>query len=168
MALLPVPPQLAAVLLQANDMGGLKLLSQVIDVTACLSVNGLVMNPSPEKRDEVNENRKREFSGGSEWGDLIMLKEMYNTFMELPDGRDRKIWCKEVAINYKEMKNVIRVRHQIMGYMGSILGRSQKNRKKQHKKKKTQEEDEDEDGEYDELESQTNGQYDAPSLLKCF
>lgn len=98
-------------------------------------------------------------------GDLIMMKEVYNAFMELPLGLEQKAWCKDVAVNYKAMKNVVRVRRQIMQYMETILGhKTSKGKKKNHKDKK----DEDEDEDQDELESLTNGQYDAVGVLKCF
>lgn len=98
MALLPVSPQLAAVLLQASNIGGLQLLSTVIDVTACLSVEGLVMNPHPEIRDEVNERRNKLFSGAIEWGDLIMLKEMYDIFYKSPMFLNASFGVKKFAL----------------------------------------------------------------------
>lgn len=169
MALLPVSPQLAAVLLQASNIGGLQLLSTVIDVTACLSVEGLVMNPHPEIRDEVNERRNKLFSGAIEWGDLIMLKEMYDIFLQIPDVSERKLWCKEVCINYKGMTNVVKVRRQIKGYMETLLGIKPSGQKKSKKNKKSKQEDSSDDEEdIDELNTRTDGQFDFQALIKCF
>lgn len=180
MALLPVPPQLAAVLIQAQVLGGLRLLSTVIDVAACLSVEGLVMNPHPEKREEINEKRRHLFSGSIEWGDLVMLKEAYDMYLEIQGFTEKKIWCKEVGINYKAMKNVLRVRQQIKGYMETILELKNGKKHKKNKKKKNkirghrereeenESDDDSDDEDDDELNTKSNGQFDIKNLLKCF
>lgn len=172
MALLPVSPQLAAVLLQASSIGGLPLLSTVIDVAACLSVEGLVMNPHPEIRDEVNEQRNKLFSGATEWGDLVMLKEMYDMYLQIPDATERKVWCKELCINNKAISNVVKVRRQIKGYMESLLGikpvSKKKFRKHSKKSKESQNDGEEEEEELDELNTRTDGQFNIRGLIKCF
>lgn len=175
MALLPVSPQLAAVLLGAHDMGGAKLLSTVIDVVACISVEDLLVNPHPEIRDTVNDTRRRLFGGGMEWGDLVMLKEMYDMYCEIGDTGDKKRWCKEVCISYKAMRNVVQVRAQVQAYMEAIFSGS--NRPKRKSKSKSaasseQQEDDDVDDVDDDLSSElasnTSGQFDMKALLKCF
>lgn len=167
MALLPVSPQLAAVLLSASNMGGLKLLSTVIDVVACISVENLLMNPHPEVRDTVNETRQKLFGGGMEWGDLVMLKEMYDMYCEIDSKREQKQWCKEVCVSYKAMRNVVQVRAQIQGYMETIFnGKAKKQTRK--RPQGSDDSDSDSDDDYDELASNTSGQFDIKSLLKCF
>jgi ATP-dependent RNA helicase DHR2 len=117
MALLPVSPHLAAVLIHARNQGP-ELLQAVIDIVACLSVEDLLLNPHPEKRDDVNERRRVEFGGGIEYGDLIMLKEMFDKyFYQCHDKHDRKALCESTAINYRGMDNVNLVRKQLQSYM---------------------------------------------------
>lgn len=171
MALLPVSPQLAAVLLSAQEMGGSRLLSSVIDVVACISVEDLLINPRPEVRDEVNDRRRRLFGGGMEWGDLVMLKEMYDMYCEIKDVGDKKAWCKEVCVSYKAMKNVVQVRNQIKNYMKTILG--DKPKTKQAARHKAEQDDSDsddseDDADKDTLKSNTSGQFDVKALIKCF
>lgn len=176
MALLPVAPQLAAVLLSAQAMGGSKLLSTVIDVVACISVEDLLVNPHPEVRDAVNERRRTLFGGGTEWGDLVMLKEMYDMYSGISDVGDRKTWCREVCISYKAMKNVMLVRTQIKNYMRGLLGDKPVQHKAKNEQKFTNpeqqndddEEEEDEDYDFDDLKSNIRGQFDVKGLIKCF
>lgn len=174
MALLPVSPQLAAVLLSAQEIGGSKLLSSVIDVVACISVEDLLINPHPEIRDEVNDRRRRLFGGGMEWGDLVMLKEMYNMYCEIKDLGDKRAWCKEVCVSYKAMKNVVLVRNQVKNYMKTIFGEKIKRKNRRAKSSKNNgsddedEEDEEDEEEEDDLNSNTSGQFDIKALIKCF
>ncbi|KAF5095897.1 hypothetical protein D0Z00_002984 [Geotrichum galactomycetum] len=170
MALLPVAPQLAAVLLSAQALGGSKLLSTVIDVVACISVEDLLVNPHPEVRDAVNERRRTLFGGGTEWGDLVMLKEMFDMYSGIADVADKKVWCREVCASYKGMKNVMLVRTQIKNYMRGLLG-DKPTRAKQEKPATTEisdnDEDEDDD-DFDDLKSNVRGQFDVKGLIKCF
>ncbi|CAI4044753.1 hypothetical protein SKDZ_11G1320 [Saccharomyces kudriavzevii ZP591] len=118
MALLPLQPHLSSVLIKASEIG---CLSQVIDIVSCLSVDNLLLNPSPEERDEVNERRLSLCNAGKRYGDLIMLKELFDIyFYELGKGQDpnseRNDWCKGLCISSRGFKNVIRVRDQLRVY----------------------------------------------------
>lgn len=116
MAVLPVAPHLAAVLIQARKF---ETLNAVIDIVACLSVDNLIFTPAFDKRDEINTKRRELCTLGSRHGDLIMLKELYDTFIGLSDNSERKKWCKSLAISYKGFRNVLRIRRQIAQYMKS-------------------------------------------------
>lgn len=118
MALLPLQPHLSSVLIKASETG---CLSQVIDIVSCLSVENLLLNPSPEERDEVNERRLSLCNAGKRHGDLIMLKELFDIyFYELGKSQDasseRNDWCKGLCISIRGFKNVIRVRDQLRVY----------------------------------------------------
>ncbi|AJS51033.1 BAK_1a_G0032240.mRNA.1.CDS.1 [Saccharomyces cerevisiae] len=118
MALLPLQPHLSSVLIKASEVG---CLSQVIDIVSCLSVENLLLNPSPEERDEVNERRLSLCNAGKRYGDLIMLKELFDIyFYELGKSQDasseRNDWCKGLCISIRGFKNVIRVRDQLRVY----------------------------------------------------
>jgi ATP-dependent RNA helicase DHR2 len=173
MALLPVAPQLAAVLLSAQAQGGSKLLSTVIDVVACISVEDLLVNPHPEVRDTVNERRRTLFGGGTEWGDLVMLKEMYDMYSSIADVADKKVWCREVCVSYKGMKNVMLVRTQIKNYMRGLLGDNLARAKQGQIAADEGEidddyDDDDDDFDLDDLKSNVRGQFDVKGLIKCF
>lgn len=119
MAVLPLVPQLSAVLITAGDKGVLK---DVIDIAACLSVDNLILNVSGgdgEQRDEVNAKRRTFCPLGCSYGDLISLKEYLNQFEELGknDWDDAKEWCSDLHFNYKGFRNVLRVRQQLRDYM---------------------------------------------------
>lgn len=114
MVILPVAPHLASVLIKAQEYG---TLDEVIDIVSCLSVDNLLLTPSSEKRDEVNELRRDTCSMGSSYGDLIMLKELYDIFNTIKEPDEKKKWCKQMAISYKGFKNVTRIRIQIQDYM---------------------------------------------------
>ena len=51
MSILPLPPQLSVVLITAAEFG---VLSPVIDIASCLSVDNLITNVTGEARDEIN------------------------------------------------------------------------------------------------------------------
>lgn len=114
MAILPLEPQLSAILLNAHKTG---CLSQVVDIVSCLSVDNLVMNPASEARDEVNEKRLSLCILGSRHGDLIMLKELFDFYIQFDNSQERQQWCKELALSYRGFRNVMRVRNQIRQYM---------------------------------------------------
>ena len=127
MALLPVQPHLSSVLIQANASD---CLSDVIDVVSCLSVENLLLNPLPEQRDEVNERRLMLCNGGKKYGDLIMMKELFDVyFYELGKGAsstsERQSWCKELCLSYRGFKNVIKIRNQLRMYCGRLFEGSQ-------------------------------------------
>ncbi|CCK71453.1 RNA helicase KNAG_0H00370 [Huiozyma naganishii CBS 8797] len=118
MSLLPVQPHLAGVLIKASEYA---CLSQVIDIVSCLSVENLLLNPQPEQRDEVNERRLASCNEGSKYGDLIMLKELFDIyFNELSKSTsvnsERQDWCKELCVSYRGFKNVVKIRNQLRMY----------------------------------------------------
>jgi ATP-dependent RNA helicase DHR2 len=115
MVLLPVSPHLAAVLIRASETD---LLSVVLDIVACLSVEDLMINPHPDKRDEINEKKRQLFGGGRENGDLVMIKEMYDMYRDLTDKRQQKEFCQTVGVNPRAIRNVGLVRKQLERYMG--------------------------------------------------
>lgn len=118
MVILPVAPHLASVLIKAQEFN---VLNDVIDIVSCLSVDNLLLTPSSEKRDEINALRNDTCSLGTSYGDLIMLKELFDIYNTIKENDERKKWCKELAVSYKGFKNVNRIRKQIRDYM-SLLG----------------------------------------------
>lgn len=89
MALLPLPPQLSVVLLTAAENG---VLSPVIDIAACLSVDNWMLNvPSGdgELRDEVNLRRRHYCPLGCKYGDLIAMKEYWDYYCHEIKARDK-------------------------------------------------------------------------------
>ncbi|CCH60435.1 hypothetical protein TBLA_0C06420 [Henningerozyma blattae CBS 6284] len=127
MALLPLAPHLSSVLISASETD---CLNEVIDIVACLSVENLLLNPLPEQRDEVNENRITLCNNGKKYGDLIMLKELFNIyFYELDTIQDdknieRSNWCKDLCISYRGFKNVVKVREQLRMYCRKLFNNS--------------------------------------------
>ncbi|TID30895.1 hypothetical protein CANINC_000487 [Pichia inconspicua] len=117
MVVLPVAPHLASVLIKAQEYN---VLDDVIDIVSCLSVDNLMLTPSSEKRDEINAMRNETCTLGSIYGDLIMLKELFDIFKSINDPSERKKWCKDVAVSYKGFKNVNRIKKQIEDYMRLI------------------------------------------------
>lgn len=121
MVVLPVSPQLAAVLLTAKHQHSSALLSAVIDIVACLSIEDLLINPSPKIRDEVNQKRHSLFGRSRTFGDLIMLREMYHQYKTLHHHHDDKVqqreWCKSISVNYKSIRNVDQIRNQLRKYL---------------------------------------------------
>lgn len=123
MALLPLLPHLSCVLIKASETD---CLSQIIDIVSCLSVENLLLNPQPEERDEVNEKRLTLCNSGKKYGDLIMMKELFDTyFYELENAsnstQERKEWCKELCISYRGFKNVVKIRTQLRDYCKRIF-----------------------------------------------
>ncbi|CAR65861.1 DEHA2E21340p [Debaryomyces hansenii CBS767] len=120
MSVLPLPPQLSVVLLSALDFG---VLSSVIDIVACISVDNLILNVGSgngEIRDEINFKRRNYCPLGCKQGDLIAVKEFFSYYKELIDNgntSEAKAWCKELHFSYKGFKNVMRVRNQLKDYM---------------------------------------------------
>ncbi|VEU19901.1 DEKNAAC100440 [Brettanomyces naardenensis] len=117
MVVLPVAPHLAAVLIQAREYD---VLDPVIDIVSCLSVDTLVLTPANDRRDEINAKRRDACTLGSHYGDLLMLKELFDIYNGLSGAAERKSWCKDVGVSYKGFKNVLRIRKQIQGYMQHI------------------------------------------------
>lgn len=117
MVILPVAPHLASVLIKAKEYN---ILNEVIDIVSCLSVDNLLLTPASDKRDEINAIRLDTCSLGSQYGDLIMLKELFDIFNSIKESTERKKWCKEIAVSYKGFKNVNRIRKQIKDYMSLL------------------------------------------------
>lgn len=118
MVVLPVAPHLASVLIKAQEYN---VLDDVVDIVSCLSVDNLLLTPSSDKRDEINAMRNETCTMGSIYGDLIMLKELFDIYNSIKDPSEKKKWCKDVAVSYKGFKNVNRIKKQIKDYM-SLIG----------------------------------------------
>ncbi|CEP21630.1 DHR2 [Cyberlindnera jadinii] len=117
MAILPLEPQLSAILLTAHKSG---CLSDAVDIVSCLSVDNLILNPPSETRDEVNEKRRSLCILGAKYGDLLMLKELLDFYLQFDNSQERKQWCHDLALSHRGFKNVMRVRNQIRQYMVSL------------------------------------------------
>ena len=141
MALLPLAPHLSCVLLKAQETA---CLLPVIDVISCLSVENLLLNPLPEQRDEVNEKRFSIAGRGAQYGDLIMMKELYDAYMSLRSGAERDDWCKELCISKRGFRNVVKIRAQLISYMERLF-----------KSKFNDSED-------------TSNSFDVKAIIKCF
>ncbi|KAK9432455.1 P-loop containing nucleoside triphosphate hydrolase protein [Lipomyces doorenjongii] len=114
MAVLPLPPHLSAVLLDAHQKG---IADPVLDIVSCLSIENLIMNPHPDKRDEVYEKRLPFITASGGMGDLVVLRNYVQHYRRLPSSSDRKEWCKEVYISYRAMSNVEDIRNQLESYL---------------------------------------------------
>lgn len=129
MSLLPVQPHLSSVLIKASESN---CLSEVIDIVSCLSVENLLLNPQPEERDEVNERRLSLCNGGKRYGDLIMMKELFDIyFHELNKDSassigERQEWCKELCLSYRGFKNVVKIREQLRMYCKRLFDSNDK------------------------------------------
>lgn len=118
MSLLPIQPHLSSVLIRASECD---CLSEVIDIVSCLSVENLLLNPQPEERDEVNEKRLLLCNSGRHYGDLIMLKELFDIYFydlgkDVTSSVERQDWCKELCLSYRGFKNVVKIREQLRTY----------------------------------------------------
>lgn len=113
MALLPLSVNLSCVIISAHEMG---CLSEIIDIASCLSVENLLLNPTPEERDVVNERRFELCVAGKTYGDLIMLKELFDIYHNDVQSTDKLQWCKDLCISYRGFKNVFKVRDQLKFY----------------------------------------------------
>ncbi|KAL6928608.1 hypothetical protein ACO0SA_001936 [Hanseniaspora valbyensis] len=171
MALLPLAPHLSNVLLEAMDRN---CISSVLDIVACLSVENLLLNPSPEIRDDVNEKRYQSSPLGRKFGDLIMLKEFYDIFIGLDTAQEQKQWCHEMCITYRGFQNVLKIRKQLKEYLKKIdasLEKNQQFKKHNKKNKKTQEEKEnlgESEDDDDDFGNDAGNRIDIESVLKCF
>ncbi len=157
MAILPVTPHLAVVLIQAFKFG---VLDTVIDIVACLSVDNLILTPPSEQRDVINAKRRETCSLGARYGDLVMLKELYNIYMDISSSEEKKEWCKSMGISYKGFKNVLRVRKQIAQYMTNMEKDNKKNEKGDNSGSL------DKSGDEDEIETNVPTNYEL--VLKAF
>lgn len=172
MAVLPLPPRLSVVLIEALEAG---VLNEVIDIVSCLSVDNLILNVfsgNGDLRDEVNFKRRNYCPLGTTLGDLIALKEYFNYFKELYDQKkipEVKEWCKELFFSFKGFKNVLRVRDQLREYMLATIKQddslNQNEREKQIRSFKAQLDDDDDSDFEDEI---VNKPLDVPQILKSF
>ncbi|ODQ67463.1 P-loop containing nucleoside triphosphate hydrolase protein, partial [Nadsonia fulvescens var. elongata DSM 6958] len=128
----------------------LGVLSPCIDIVSCLSIENLLLNPHPEKRDEVNELRRNLCAQGVIYGDLAMLKQMFDGYQKIKNKHERKQWCKDIAVNSRGMKNVAEVRKQLRRYMLAFSTN-----------------DSPIDFDYEDQENREN-QLDMKQVLKCF
>lgn len=154
MVILPVAPHLASVLIKAQEFN---VLNDTIDIVSCLSVDNLLLTPPSEKRDEINASRIDTCPLGTSYGDLIMLKELFDIYNTIKENDERKKWCKEIAVSYKGFKNVNRIRKQIKEYM-SLLDNDSSNG----------DYDNDNDTKMDLDSDELSNQLDVESILKSF
>ncbi|AOA63310.1 ATP-dependent RNA helicase [Komagataella phaffii CBS 7435] len=120
MTVLPLAPHLSSVLITGHENG---CLEPVIDIVSCLSVDNLILNPASDRRDEVNERRRAVCNLGNRYGDLMMMKELFDMYLDMPDSSERKRWCKELDLSFKGFKNVLRVREQLRQYMNNLYSK---------------------------------------------
>lgn len=153
MALLPLAPHLSNVLLQAIDNN---CIEPVLDIVSCLSVENLLLNPLPEKRDEVNEKRFSLCTNGSKYGDLIMMKELYDMYLSLSSAAEKQNWCQELCVSYRGFKNVLKIKEQLKQYVKKIQGTGASNLSM-----------DDDNDEMSGASSKTSS-LDISSVLKCF
>lgn len=175
MAVLPLPPQLSVVLLSAIDFG---VLTHVIDIVSCLSVDNLIMNVfsgSGELRDEVNFKRRQYCPLGTKLGDLIAFKEYFNYFKELYNANkiaELKSWCKEMFFSFKGFKNVLRVRAQLKEYILATIKQddslTKHEKELQLKNLKAQLEQDELADDEDDDEEYVHKPLDVPLVLKSF
>ena len=123
MAIMPLPPALSAVLLEAFRRG---VVHEVIDIVSCLSVDNLILNVggNDELRDEVNYKRRQYCPLGAKLSDLIALKEFFDFFCKLNAHRDTaelKMWCKDLFFSYKGFRNVLKVKQQLSEYLRAAI-----------------------------------------------
>ncbi|RLV96472.1 putative ATP-dependent RNA helicase DHR2 [Spathaspora sp. JA1] len=118
MSILPLIPQLSVVLLTAVELG---VVSAVIDIVSCLSVDNLILNVTGEARDEVNFKRRSYCPLGIQYGDLISMYEYFNNFQKFTSQSEAKSWCNEMMFSYKGFKNVLKVRNQLKEYMYTTI-----------------------------------------------
>ncbi|KAK9470460.1 P-loop containing nucleoside triphosphate hydrolase protein [Dipodascopsis tothii] len=114
MALLPLAPHLAAVLLKAQAAG---VEDAVLDIVSCLSIENLLMNPHPDKRDDVNEKRQPFVQASAGMGDLLVLRELLVFFRGLGSRDEKRDWCRDLYINFRAMSNVEDIKRQLQGYL---------------------------------------------------
>lgn len=114
MSQLPLAPQLSAVLLAAEELG---CLGAALEIVAALSVENLLLNAPPEKRDEVNERRAALCHHAQHWGDLVMCKELLDCYADVPRD-ERREWCSELYVNHRAIREVAKVRGQLRRFFG--------------------------------------------------
>ncbi|AEY96359.1 FADR140Cp [Eremothecium gossypii FDAG1] len=117
MALLPLAPHLSRVLLEARRN---HCLPAVLDIVACLSVDNLLLSPPPEARDEVNARRAAACPRGARYGDLLMLKELYDHYAALP-APDRADWCRRLCASARGFRAAAKTRAQLHRYAAALL-----------------------------------------------
>ena len=120
---------MSSVLIKASESG---CLSAVIDIVSCLSVENLLLNPQPEERDEVNERRFTLCNAGKKYGDLVMMKELFDIYFydlekSSTSATERHDWCKELCVSYRGFKNVLKVREQLMMYCKRLFSKNDPN-----------------------------------------
>lgn len=121
MAKLPLEPPLAAVLINAYTGYPAKVREAVLNVAACLSVQDLLLTPSPARRQEVNERRQELFPAAFKHGDMALVKLIWDTQKKI-DKQDLKNWCFSIGVSHRALKKVCQVRKQLTCYLSDSLG----------------------------------------------
>ena len=111
MALLPLPANLARVLL-ASSQPELNCMAECIDIISALSVENVFLNThlggTEEQREAVEAARRTLYRRE---GDHLTLLTTVQTYAE--ENVDRKRWCEEHFVNHRAMQAVMDVRKQL-------------------------------------------------------
>ncbi|PRT52629.1 putative ATP-dependent RNA helicase DHR2 [Wickerhamiella sorbophila] len=128
MSVLPVDPALAAVLVHAVDQE-VHVRDAVIDIAACLNVPDLLLTPPVAKQGEVAEARAELFPAAAQYGDLILVKQIYDAYESLVASgagrRDVRDWCARIAVSPRAMQSVNQIRAQLRRYLRLTRERDQ-------------------------------------------
>lgn len=125
MAVLPVDPALAAVLVHAVEQPP-ALRDAIIDIAACLNVPDLLLTPPPAKQADVAEARSELFPAANEYGDLVLVKLIYDSYEALvaagAGGRDAREWCAKISVSPRAIRSVNQIRAQLRRYLRIFPG----------------------------------------------
>lgn len=118
MATLPLDPRLSAVLVHATTNPAIndRVRDAVLDVAACLSVQDLLITPPAARRQEVNDNRQEIFPASVQYGDLVLVKLIWDTYQTL-DRVELKDWCHAIGVSLRALRKVEQVRKQLVDYL---------------------------------------------------
>lgn len=114
MAELPLDPQLAKALLSSADYG---CVPEMLTITAMLSIPPFFLRPQEEEAAAEAEAIRSSFAHPE--SDHIALLNVYNTFIH-ENEEDRRQWCDEHFINYRNLSNAINVRNQLEGILQKL------------------------------------------------
>lgn len=104
MAMFPVDPKLAKIILASKDLG---CMDEILTIIAMLSVDSVTYVPL-SARDEAAAARKK---FASNEGDVIMLLEIFRAYKKV---NGNKHWCRENFIHARNLKMAGEIRHQLV------------------------------------------------------
>jgi ATP-dependent RNA helicase DDX35 len=108
MAELALEPMLAKCLLSASSFG---CLSEMLSITAMVSLQGNIWFSHDEKKKE--ESARRKFA--VEEGDHLTLLNVYQAFVT--QGKKDAKWCQQHYLNFKSMTRAVSIRNQLRRYL---------------------------------------------------